>query len=98
MFASSIVNAIKIVSHLSQLFYSQPLIFFNSPNTISSHHNLWPMKNTLLLDNHYYPQELKTQISTFVEYYNHQRYRESLKNVTPADFYQGRAALILERQ
>jgi putative transposase len=56
------------------------------------------MKNTLLLDNYYYPEELKTQISTLVEYYNYQRYHESLKNVTPADVYQGRAALVLEQR
>jgi putative transposase len=56
------------------------------------------LKNVLLLDNYYYPEELKTQISNFVEYYNSQRYHESLKNMTPADVYQGRATLILEQR
>jgi len=32
------------------------------------------MKNILLLDNYYCPDDLKAQIEAFVEYYNHQRY------------------------
>ena len=56
------------------------------------------LKNILLLDNYYCPEELKTQISNFVEYYNTQRYHESLNNLTPEDVYQGRAAQILEQR
>lgn len=56
------------------------------------------LKNVLLLDNYCYSEELKTEISTLVEYYNCQRYHESLKNVRPADVYQGRVALILEQR
>ena len=56
------------------------------------------MKNILLLDNYYCPEELTAQIGAFVEYYNHRRYHESLDNVTPADFYHGRAAAILEQR
>ena len=56
------------------------------------------MKNILLLDNYYCPQELTAQIGAFVEYYNHQRDHESLDNVTPADVYHGRAAAILEQR
>jgi len=33
-----------------------------------------------------------------VEYYNHQRYHESLKNVTPADAYFGRAESIIKQR
>jgi putative transposase len=57
------------------------------------------MKNVLLLDNYYYPEALKAEIEAFVEYYNYERYHESLDNVTPADVYCGRAArIIAERQ
>jgi|GEM_PF-4088919 len=56
------------------------------------------MKNILLLDNYYSPDDLKAEIETFVEYYNYQRYHESLNNVTPADVYTGRAVQILEER
>ncbi|MEK0338254.1 MAG: integrase core domain-containing protein, partial [Nitrosopumilus sp.] len=56
------------------------------------------MKNILLLDNYYSPDELKLHIENFVEYYNNERYHESLNNVTPADVYTGRAAQILEER
>jgi putative transposase len=57
------------------------------------------MKNILLLDNYYSPDDLKANIKSFVEYYNYQRYHESLNNVTPADVYTGRnVRIIKERQ
>jgi len=56
------------------------------------------MKNILLLDNYYWPEELTIQIAAFVDHYNHRRYHESLDNVTPADVYHGRAAEILEKR
>ena len=48
------------------------------------------MKNRVLLENYFLPGDLENQIGTFVEYYNHQRYHESLGNVTPADVFFGR--------
>ncbi len=48
------------------------------------------MKNRVLLENYYLPGDLERQIGTFVDYYNNQRYHESLSNVTPADVYFGR--------
>ncbi len=56
------------------------------------------MKSILLLDNYYSPGDLEAQIASFVEYYNNERYHESLENVTPADVYLGRSARILERR
>lgn len=55
-------------------------------------------KNVLLLDNYYSPDDLKAEIEAFVEYYNYQRYHESLDNVTPADVYTGRAVRILNER
>jgi transposase InsO family protein len=56
------------------------------------------MKNVVLLDNYYCPQDLTAEIAHFVDHYNHRRYHESLDNVTPADVYTGRAAAILEQR
>jgi len=56
------------------------------------------LKNILLLDNYYCPDDLKAEIARFVDHYNHRRYHESLGNVTPADAYTGRAAAILQQR
>ena len=56
------------------------------------------LKNRILLENYYLPGDLETQIAAFIEHYNHRRYHESLKNLTPADVYFGRGqAILLER-
>ena len=56
------------------------------------------LKNRVLLENYFLPSDLERQIENFVEYYNHERYHESLKNVTPADAYFGRAQSILNKR
>ena len=57
------------------------------------------LKNRILLENYFLPGDLELQIGNFIEHYNHQRYHESLDNLTPADVYFGRARDILaERQ
>ena len=56
------------------------------------------MKNRVLLENYYLPGDLERQIGSFVEYYNNQRYHESLNNVTPADVYFGRNKTILRER
>lgn len=56
------------------------------------------LKNRILLENYYLPGDLERQIGKFIDYYNHERYHESLKNVTPADAYFGRAPAILKRR
>jgi transposase InsO family protein len=56
------------------------------------------LKNRILLENYFLPGDLKHQIEVFVEHYNHQRYHESLNNVTPADAYFGRANAIIKQR
>jgi putative transposase len=48
------------------------------------------MKNEIRLQHYYLPGELEQEINRFIEYYNNERYHESLNNVTPADVYGGR--------
>lgn len=56
------------------------------------------LKNRVLLENYFLPGDLEAQIEAFVEHYNHQRYHESLDNVTPADAYFGRAEAIIKQR
>jgi putative transposase len=46
-------------------------------------------KNRILLEHYYLPGDLERQVAAFVEHYNHDRYHESLDNLTPADVYSG---------
>ena len=56
------------------------------------------MKNVVKLQNYYSPSELERAIAEWVEYYNNQRFHESLKNVTPADVYFGRDKEIIKKR
>ncbi len=56
------------------------------------------MKNVVKLQNYYSPSELERAIAEWVEYYNHERFHESLENVTPADVYFGRDQEIIEKR
>jgi len=56
------------------------------------------LKNRILLENYFLPGDLEAQIEAFVDHYNHQRYHESLNNVTPADVYFGRDKAILQQR
>lgn len=56
------------------------------------------LKNRILLDNSYLPGDLEQRIAAFVTHYNHDRYHESLENLTPADVYFGRGQTILEER
>ena len=48
------------------------------------------LKNKILLENYHPPGELENQIQQFINYYIHERYYESIKNLTPADVFYGR--------
>jgi len=56
------------------------------------------LKNRILLENYFLPGDLEAQIEAFVDHYNHQRYHDSLNNVTPADVYFGRDKAILQQR
>jgi putative transposase len=56
------------------------------------------LKNCILLDNSYLPGDLEQRIAAFVTHYNHDRYHESLDNLTPADVYFGRGQTIREER
>jgi putative transposase len=53
------------------------------------------LKNRILLENYYLPGDLEANIDGLVDHYNHQRYHESLDNLTPVDVHFGRGQTIL---
>jgi len=56
------------------------------------------MKNIVKLENYFFPDDLRASIESFVNYYNNERYHESLKNVTPADVCFGKEKKLLSRR
>ena len=56
------------------------------------------LKDRILLNHYFLPEELERQIDAFVYHYNTGRYHESLNNLTPADVYFGRGQAILQRR
>jgi putative transposase len=44
----------------------------------------------MLLEGCYVPAELRARMAALIDYENHERYHESLDNMTPADAYFGR--------
>ncbi|WP_246218677.1 transposase [Parasphingorhabdus halotolerans] len=56
------------------------------------------LKNRIPLEHYYRLGRLETQVEAFVEYYNHQRHRESLKSVTPAHVYFGSTESIIKQR
>ena len=56
------------------------------------------MKNQVLLENYYLPGDLEARLGEFINYYNTQRYHESLNNLTPEDVYTGRGQTVLNRR
>jgi transposase InsO family protein len=56
------------------------------------------LKNCILLENYYLPEDLERRIEAFVTYYNTRRYHESLNNLTPEDVWLGRGQSFLEQR
>jgi transposase InsO family protein len=48
------------------------------------------LKNIVKLQHYYSPSQQTEALEDFVEYYNNQRYHESLDNMTPADIFYGK--------
>lgn len=55
-------------------------------------------KIRIVLENYFLPGDLEAQIEAFVAHYNHQRYHESLNNLTSADVYFGHGETILRER
>jgi putative transposase len=84
-----------VSKHLQRYFESQSIKHVRSaplhPMTqgkIERYHR--SMKNLLLLEHYYTPDQLTARIAQWVDYYNHFRYHESLDNLIPADVFEGR--------
>jgi transposase InsO family protein len=56
------------------------------------------MKNIINLNHYYLPGELEKEIEAFVNFYNNERYHESLNNLKPVDVYNGKSFEILDRR
>lgn len=56
------------------------------------------MKNVVKLEHYFLPEDLQRSINAFVNFYNDERYHESLDNLTPADVYFGRAEQVLKQR
>jgi transposase-like protein len=56
------------------------------------------LKNRIRPDNHFFPTDLEAQIEAIVDHYKHQRYHESINNLTPADVHFGRGQATLKQR
>ena len=56
------------------------------------------LKNVIKLDNYYSPDELRSRLGEWVDWYNNERYHEALDNLKPVDVYEGRAEKILRER
>jgi transposase-like protein len=56
------------------------------------------MKNVVKLHHYYSLSDLKKAIDEYIEYYNNERYHESLNNCTPASVYNSTNKIILEQR
>ena len=55
-------------------------------------------KNRILLKNYFLPGDIEAHIEAIMDHHSHQRYHESLNNVTPSDVYSGRDKVIIQQR
>jgi len=90
-------NAFKEFIHQQKMGHAQGAPYHpQTQGKIERYHRT--MKNVVKLENYYYPDELRNRLAEFINFYNNQRYHESLGNVTPADVYFGRQKEVLNRR
>ena len=56
------------------------------------------MKNIILLEHYYSPEELERALFEFIDFYNNNRLRESLNNLAPVEVYFSRGSKILKQR
>jgi len=56
------------------------------------------MKNIIIFNHYYLPWDLEKEIEEFVNFYNNERYPESINNFRAVDVYDGRCLEILDRR
>ena len=56
------------------------------------------LKNQILLENYYFPSELKQRIEEFIQYYNTIKYHENINNPIPEGVFPGSGNRILEKR
>lgn len=56
------------------------------------------LKNIIKLQNYFFPWQLKNEIDQFIDYYNNDRYHESLNNLKPVDVYLGNDREIMSQR
>lgn len=56
------------------------------------------MKNIILLQKYYLPWELENEIQRFIDYYNNERYHESINNLIPRDVFTVKIEKLLQEE
>lgn len=92
-------EADKTLAHLADQNIIPIFARAHHPQTVGKLERLHrTMKEYVNLLVYEHPWELAEAIDRFYQFYNHERYHESLGNVTPADIYYGQAQARIERR
>ena len=84
-------------NHLSPKAISENTIF-NSVTQLWLEGDHRSLKNVVKLDNYYSLGQLEHKMKQFVQYYNYERYHESINNLTPSEVYYGTGERKLRRR